>query len=195
MEILIAIFILGLVLATVLGTFTGIISSSRLAEKRSELHQTARALMDLISTDIRCVFRQSLEEKGAFFIGDVEIVDGKSMAKMDFLTTNSLSFGLKRAPFLSEVGYRVKKDLKEETYSLWRRAQSPPEYPYTEGGREVPVCRILESFRLEFVKENDKKVNLANSIPKAIIIEFSLSLDGEKGNFVTMVRPMITVGG
>ena len=194
-EILIAIFILGLVMATVLGTFTGIISSSREAEKRAELHQTGRALMDLISTDIRCIFGVPVEKKGPFFIGEEESVDEKSMSKMDFITANSLSFGLKRAPFLSEVGYRLKQDPEKETYSLWRRVQSPPESPYTEGGREVPICRIMKSFRLEFVTENDKNKDSAGSIPDAIIIEFSLSLDGEKGNFVTMVRPMIRVGG
>ena len=39
-EILIAILILGIVLSTILGGFTGIIASSREAEKRAELYQT-----------------------------------------------------------------------------------------------------------------------------------------------------------
>lgn len=195
LEILIAIFILGIVMATILGTFTGIISSSIRAEKSSELHQTGRALMDLISTDIRCIFRQPVGGKGSFFMGEVESVEGKSMSRIDFVTTNSLSIGLKRAPFLSEVGYRVKRDLKEITYTLWRRAQSPPEYPYNEGGREVPLCRIMDSFKLEFIYNNDKKEDSSDLIPKAVVIDFSLSQDGEKENFRTMVRPMITLGG
>ncbi len=195
LEILLAIFILGIVMATILGTFTGIISSSRGAEKRADLHQTGRALMDLISTDIRCIFRQPVERKGSFFMGELESVEGASMSKMDFVTTNSLSIGLKRDPFLSEVGYRVKRDLKENTYTLWRRAQSPPEYPYNEGGREVPLCRIMGSFKLEFIYDSDIKGDSSDLIPKAVIIDFSLNQDGEKENFRTMVRPMITLGG
>ena len=88
MEILIAIFILGIVMATVLGTFTGIISNSREAEKRAELYQTGRALMDIISADIRGMFTLPAKGGGSFFIGN------------------------RRNPFLSEVGYRAKKTQK-----------------------------------------------------------------------------------
>ena len=66
MEILIAIFILGIVMATILGTFTGVISSSRHAEKKAELYQTGRAVMDLISADIRGIFKQPVEN--GFFL-------------------------------------------------------------------------------------------------------------------------------
>ena len=190
-EILIAIFILGIVMATVLGTFTGIISNSREAEKRAELYQTGRALMDIISADIRGMFRQPAKGGGSFFMGTMETVDGKSMSRMDFVTTNSSTIGNRKNPFLSEIGYRAKKDPTENIYSLWRRSQSPPEYPLGEGGREVPLCRVMESFRLEFVYNNDRKENLLNLTPEAIIIGFTLDLDGERENFDTMVRPMV----
>lgn len=193
MEILIAIFILGIVMATVLGTFTGIISSSRQAEKKAELYQTGRAVMDLIATDVRGIFKQPVEESGSFFNGNSEMVEDKLMSRVEFITTNSLPMGIKRNPFLSEVGYHVKKSMKKDTYSLWRRSQFPPEYPYGEGGREVPVCRIIEKFRLEFVYNNDIKKNLTNFIPEAVIIDLTLNIDGEKENFVTMVRPMIAI--
>ena len=191
MEILIAIFILGIVMATVLGTFTGIISNSREAEKRAELYQTGRALMDIISADIRGMFTLPAKGGGSFFIGMMETIESKPMSRIDFLTTNSLTIGNRRNPFLSEVGYRAKKNTKEDIYSLWRRSQSPPEYPFGEGGREVPLCRVMESFRLEFVYNNDKKKNLLNLTPEAIIIGFTLNLDGERENFDTMVRPMV----
>jgi type II secretory pathway pseudopilin PulG len=194
MEILIAIFILGIVMATVLGTFTGIIASSRVAEKRAELYQTGRAVMDLISADIRGMFNQPTGGNGSFFLGAIETIEGKSMSKMDFVTTNSLPVRLGKNPFLSERGYRVKKNPKGGMYSLWRRSQSPPQDPFQDGGKEVPVCRIVESFNLEFVLNNDKKENLSNSTPKAVIIDFTLNLDGEKESFVTMVRPMIAIG-
>ena len=159
MEILIAIFILGIVMATVLGTFTGIISSSRQAEKKAELYQTGRAVIDLIAMDIRGIFKQPLKEGGSFFNGNSEMVEEKSMSRVEFITTHALPMGIKRNPFLSEVGYHVKKNMKKDTYSLWRRSQFPPEYPYGEGGREVPVCRIIDKFRLEFVYNNDIKTS------------------------------------
>ena len=195
MEILIAIFIFGIVMATVLGTFTGIISSSQSAEKRAELYQTGRSVMDLISTDIRGIFGQKGEGEHYFFVGTTESIEGEPMSGMDFVTTNSLAVGPKINPFLAEVGYHVRKNSNEGLYSLWRRAQSPPEPPYREGGREVPVCRIIESFMLEFAHNNDRKKSLTNFIPAAIMIRFTLNLDGERESFLTMVRPMITVGG
>jgi len=195
MEILIAIFILGIVMATILGTFTGIITSSRIAEKRAELYQTGRAVMDLISADIRGIFNQAAGGKGSFFLGAIETIEDKSMSKMDFVTTNSLPGRLGKNPFLSERGYRVKKNPKGSLYSLWRRSQSPAQDSFQDGGMEVPVCRIIESFNLEFMLNNDKNRGLSNSIPEAVIIDFTLNLDGEKESFVTMVRPMITAGG
>ncbi|MFC1823014.1 prepilin-type N-terminal cleavage/methylation domain-containing protein [Thermodesulfobacteriota bacterium] len=192
LEIMIAIFILGIVLATIFGTFTGIISSSRNTENRVELYQTGRALMDLISMDIRGIFQATSENEGSFFIGVSEIILDQTMSKMDFVSTNSLQTGARSSELLSEVGYTVKKDRKSDLFSLWRRSQSPPESPYSEGGREVPVCRILESFKLEFILKNDRKKSLSNKIPDSIIIDFTLNLEGERENFVTMVKPMIT---
>ncbi len=151
--------------------------------------------MDLLSADIRGMFNQAAGGKGSFFLGAIETVEDKSMSKMDFVTTNSLPGRLGKNPFLSERGYRVKKNPKGDLYSLWRRSQSPPQDPFQDGGKEVPVCRIIESFSLEFVLNNDKKGSLSNSTPKAVIIDFTLNLDGEKESFVTMVRPMVAAGG
>ena len=194
LEILIAISILGIVMGTIFGIFTGIISGSRNAAKKAELYQTGRVLMDLITADIRGIFGMTEKGVGQFFIGTTETVGGKPMSRMDFITTNSLQIGRIKNPFLSEVGYMTKISPQSKLYSLWRRAQSPPESPYEKGGRAVPVCRILEDFRLEFLYNNDRRENLSNSIPAAVVINFSLNQDGERGDFMTMVRPMITTG-
>lgn len=190
-EILIAITILGMIMATVLGTFTGIMSSTREAESKAEIYQTGRALMDLIVSDIRCIYRHDVEGLGPFFIGDAEWVGGRTMSKMEFLTTNTLSAGLGKNPFFSEAGYRVKKNEDDGLCSLWRRSQSPPEFPYGEGGREIPLCRIMENFRLEFLQDSDKRESLLYSIPDSVVIDFTLNQSGKRERFVTMVRPMI----
>ena len=192
MEILIAVVILGLIMATILGTFTGIISSSRLAEKRTELYQTGRAVMDLLSTDIRGLFKQPGGEGGYFFVGVNETIDNQPMSGMDFITTNSLVIGRQKNPFLSEVGYRLKKTPGQDVYTLWRRAQSPPGIPFDSGGREVPVCRIMEKFQLEFVVDGVKKEDLTNQVPSSVVIDFVLNFNGERERFITMVRPMVS---
>ena len=66
MEILLAISILGIILAAILGTFTGVISSSRTAETKSELYQTGRAVMDLISADIRGMLPVPVKQEESF---------------------------------------------------------------------------------------------------------------------------------
>ena len=95
-------------------------------------------------------------------------------------------------PFLSEVGYRIRRNSWNDHYSIWRRAQSPPEKPYEEGGREAPICRIIENFKLVFVKKNDMLNSLTDAIPDAIVIEFTLNQDGERETFFTMVKPVAT---
>lgn len=192
LEILVAITILGIVMATILGTFTGIIAGSRDAEKKVELYQIGRVVMDLIATDIRGLYPVALEGAGAFFLGEEETLGGQSVSRMDFITTNTLTMGARQNPFLSEVGYRLKRDPADERIALWRRSQAPTEYPFDTGGREVPVCRIIESFSLEFVHNGDRKRSLLYVFPEAIVIDMTLNLDGERERFVTMVRPMAT---
>jgi prepilin-type N-terminal cleavage/methylation domain-containing protein len=196
LEILIAIFLLALVMAIVLGPFTGIIASSRDAERKVDLYQTARSLMDILSADIRGIYEPPMEGEGFSFKASLESVDlSTPMPRLDFVTTHSLAIGPQKNPFLTEVGYRLRKDPKGELYTLWRRTESPPLEPLDEGGREIPICRIIERFKLEFMYGNESTTELTDQIPRAIIIDFTLNLDGELENFVTMVRPMITAEG
>jgi hypothetical protein len=194
-EILVAITMIAVIMATVFGTFTGVLSNTRDAEKKAELYQIGRAVMDLLCADLRGFMPVSVPERGVFFLGSTEPVEGdKEMSRADFITTHALSFGIDRSPFLSEVGYRVKRSPEGGLYSLWRRAEQPPEYPFEEGGREVPICKILESFRLEFMHNNDKEKSLFYAIPDAIFLSFTLNLEGHREHFVTMVRPMVGGG-
>jgi prepilin-type N-terminal cleavage/methylation domain-containing protein len=193
LEILIAIFLLAVVMAIVLGPFTGIIASSRDAERKVDLYQTARSFMDILSADIRGIYVPPTAGEDVSFKASMEDVDlSTPMPRLDFVTTHSLAMGPQKNPFLTEVGYRLRKDTKGELYTLWRRTESPPLEPLDEGGREIPICRIIESFKLEFMYGDEWTTELTDEIPRAIIINFTLSLDGEKENFVTMVRPMIT---
>ena len=102
-EILIAVFILSIVMATILGTFTGVVSSAREAETRSELYQTGRSLMDLITTDVRCLFPQAANEGKPFFRGEPLSLEGVETTVVSFVTTNALTMGKARNPFLTEV--------------------------------------------------------------------------------------------
>jgi type II secretion system protein J len=192
LEILVAIAIISIVLATLLGVFTGIVSSSQNASKKAELYQTGRALLDLMCADIRGFFPLPNAEGEIFFIGfSSTSQDDQELVRMDFTTTHTLPVGIERNPFLCEVGYRVQKNRSDPLFTLWRRAEYPPALPFQEGGREVPVCRILESFRLEFVTRDDRKPSLNGGVPEAVVVSLALNMDGEREHFVTMVRPMV----
>ena len=195
MEILIAIFILAIIMTVIFGSFTGIVASSSEAERRVDLYQTARSLMDIFSADIRGIFPQPAEDGGYFFKASLdETVGMDTLPRLQFITTHSLLIGLEKNPFLSEVTYSLRKNPKSELYTLIRRSESPPSYPFDEGGKEVPLCRIIESFNVQLISEEEPAKELTGQLPRAMIIEFTLNLDGEKENFTTMVRPMITLG-
>jgi prepilin-type N-terminal cleavage/methylation domain-containing protein len=195
LEILIAIFLLAVVMAVVLGPFTGIIASSRDAETKVDLYQTARSVMDILSADIRGIY-QPAESEGPSFDASLESVDlDTPMPRLDFVTTHSLAIGHQKNPFLTEVGYRLRRNPNSDLYTLWRRTESPPWEPLDEGGREIPICRIVERFKVEFLYGDEPTTELKDQIPRAVVIDFTLNLDGERENFVTMVRPMIAGGG
>jgi len=190
-EILIAVFILSIVMATILGTFTGVISSAREAETRSELYQTGRSLMDLITTDFRCLFPQTNAEKTPFFRAEPRTLDGEETTVVSFVTTNALTMGKERNPFLSEVTYELKRDQDGPGYVLWRRSESPARPPYDSGGREIPICRIAKRFRLEFISKGARRKDLIDVLPEAVKVELVLHLEGYQEGFMTMVRPMV----
>ncbi len=195
LEILIAIFILAIIMTIVLGPFTGILASSREAERKVDLYQLGRSLMDFLSADIRGFFPQPAGEDGFFFRASEENLEGMTtMPRLDFITSHSLMIGPQRNRFLSEVTYFLRKNPKDEMYTLIRRSESPPTEPFDEGGKEVPLCRIIETFRVQSVSRDEAIGELTGEIPRALIIDFTLNLDGEKENFVTMVRPMVTLG-
>lgn len=189
-ELLIAIFILALVMATILGTFTGVISSARTAEKRAELDQTGRAVMDLITTDIRCMLSRGKEDPESLLSEDAVAYSAQESGLTSFVTTNTLTMGREQSPFLSEVAYRLKRNPQGDLYSLWRRSESPPTPPVDAGGREVPLCRIVEKFRLEIQKGNARKKDSVSLLPAAVLVDLTLNLDGDRERFVTKVRPV-----
>jgi prepilin-type N-terminal cleavage/methylation domain-containing protein len=192
LEILMALSMIGLILATLLSVFTGILSSSADASKRAELHQTGRSVMDLICADIRGFIPLPTLEGKVFFLGITATShDDEEVSRMDMITTNNLPIGIERNPFLSEVGYRVRKNPDSPFYSLWRRAENPPSLPFEEGGNEIPVCRILESFRLEFIGGSGTKHAFTEGVPEAVVLSITLNLEGEREQFVTMVRPLV----
>lgn len=192
LEILIATTMTALILATLFWLFTGIVSSSQNASKRAELYQSGRALMDLLCSDIRGLFPLITPEQEIFFVGfGGSSDDDPELTTMDLITTYTLPVGVERSHFLCEVSYKVKKNPTDPLYSLWRRVETPPILPYDEGGRDVPICRMVESFRLEFLYNNDTKHSLSGVVPDAIVLSFTLNLEGESEHFVTMVRPMI----
>ena len=110
---------------------------------------------------------------------------------MSFVTTNALTMGKVRNPFLTEVTYALKQDPDGPATVLWRRTESPALPPYDEGGKEIPICRIAERFRLEFVSKGVRRKDLIDAIPEAVVVELVLELEGHRETFVTMVRPMV----
>jgi len=117
LEILIAIFLLALVVAMVLGPFTGIIAASREAERKVDLYQTARSLMDILAADIRGIFALPAEGGEVSFKASVESVDlDMPTPRLDFVTTHSLVIGPQQKPFLT-----IQREVLSQTYM-----QHPP---------------------------------------------------------------------
>jgi general secretion pathway protein J len=198
-EILIAIFILSLVMATVYVSYTGTLKNSRQLEEEGSIYQMARASMDRIIKDL-----SSLQKSSDSF--DLHAEKKKSgnheFHSVSFWSSSHLAFGEDESEGRpAEISYYVQEDDDGKSFSL-RRADvagtKPDDSKKTEGG--FIICKNIDAFRLTFYDAAGEESDLWSAsstpgqekgkAPEAIKIELFLvnPADSEKPyKFMTKV--------
>lgn len=179
-EILIAIFILGLVMATVYASYTGTLKTARQLEEEGDIYKMARASMDRIIKDLSSPQISS----GSFDLRTEKIkLGGREFHSIFFWSASHLAFGDSRDEGRpAAISYYVKKNDDNKSFSLWRTDVSgskPNGTENTEGG--FVICRNIDTFRLTFYDPSgtetdswDSSVsggNQTGKIPAAVKIE------------------------
>jgi general secretion pathway protein J len=197
-EILLAIFILGLVMATVYVSYSGTMKTSRQMEDENNIYKMARLTMDRMIKDL-----SSLQPSGGRFDfhAEKESLNKKEFHSLYFWSASHLAFGENEdAGRPATIRYYVREDNGGESFSLWRSdvtGATPEDAKETEGG--YVICKSIESFRLTFEDTEGRESDLWDSssisgqsaqIPASVKIELALANlnDRERPyNFMTKV--------
>jgi general secretion pathway protein J len=187
-EILIAIFILSLVLATVYVSYTGTLKTSHQLEKEGEIYKMARQSLERLAKDLT-----SLQmSEGSFYLNAEKKKTGRhQFHNIFFWSAAHLTFGeLEGEGRPATIGYYVTENPDGKSFSLWRSdatGMKPDETKKTEDG--FIICKNIETFHLTFYDsaggENDTWETSAGGgmhqgkVPEAVKIELALVNDDD----------------
>jgi general secretion pathway protein J len=181
-EILIAIFILGVVMTTVYVSYNGTLKLSRQMGEESNIYKMARITMDRMIKDL-----SSLQPSdGKFDLrAEKKNLNKQEFYSLSFWSASHLDFGENEDTGRpATICYYVREDDGGESFSLWRAdvpGSKPAETKDVEGG--YVICRNIESFRLTFYSTDGGESDLWDSssisgqkstVPASIKIELAL---------------------
>jgi general secretion pathway protein J len=153
LEILIAVFILGLALTTIFAAYSGVLTAVRDLDDDSRAYSMARITLDRMSRDL-----SSLQRFGdAFFLlGEKNAVGRQEFSSLSVWSASHLSFDVNsRSGQPASIAYLVREN-KEGGFSLWRSdvVRSRPSQEKETGG--VIICENVRALRLKFYDENGR---------------------------------------
>ena len=205
-EILIAVFILGIVLSTVYASYTGTLRTIRTTETDAEIYSVARKVMDRMTRDLEA----TAPWKGAItFSAKSYSLSGRAFTRLIFRSTAHIAFSEKEAQAGSTV---IEYDVAEETgagekgYILTRSDSlngDPDKETAPTGG--FLLCDRVETLAYRFFDDKGKAYDLWNSAEEAqknrapAVVEIRLGLANEKDperpfSFMTRVRLPLSGG-
>ncbi|MBW1828157.1 MAG: type II secretion system protein [Deltaproteobacteria bacterium] len=164
LEILIAMFILGIVLSTIFTIFTGTIKNITYAESQADIYQMARVALQRIQEDLECslILKEDEtlgDEKDSSipgsFAGKNETIDDKDADTLSFHSSKHLSMDDEdKDPGLARITFYVKENEDEEGLDLYRTDVSEREQAPEEKTGGLILCEGLHSVNLMYYNSN-----------------------------------------
>jgi type II secretory pathway component PulJ len=122
------------------------IASQKMIEPRTEVLQTARVAMAMMTADLRSACSLSPDFD---FVGEQRTVGEMEADNLDF-ATHYYTPKRPREGDYCQVSYFVDKDGKSEEFSLWRRRNPHLAPDPLEGGSREQIAKGLRGLRLEY---------------------------------------------
>jgi general secretion pathway protein J len=197
-EILIAVFILGIVLSTVYASYTGTFRTIRATETDAELYGMARTVLERMTRDLEATALW----KGVFtFTARPYNLGNREFTRLIFRSTAHIAFGEKEEPAgIAVIEYGVEEGAEKEGYALFR-SDSLHRDPGKEGAPTggFLLCDRVETLTYRFFDStgtaHDTWDNGAEMQKKKapVMVEIRLGLVNEKDRehpfpFMTRVR-------
>ncbi|HNY50774.1 MAG TPA: prepilin-type N-terminal cleavage/methylation domain-containing protein [Smithella sp.] len=182
LEVLIAIFILSVVMATVYVSYSGTLRVSRQMEEEGNAYKMARLTMDRIIRDL-----SSLQTSGGsfYFIAKKEKIKNREFHSLYFWAAAHLAFGTNEGEGNpATIGYTIREDSGEESLSLWRAdlAVAKP-HEKEETADAFIICKNVDAFKLTFYDAEERETDVwdssstagqGNQLPRSVKIELAI---------------------
>ena len=185
LELLIAIFILGIVLTTIYAAYSGTLTVIKELNDDSRAYQMARITLDRMNRDL-----SSLQRFGNVFVlqSEKSRIGDREFGSLAFWSASHLTFdedGPSSHP--ASIVYFVKQD-KDGSFSLWRSdvAEAKPSPDRKTGGGFI-ICQNLQAINLKFYDEGGRDYDSWDT---------SSSLEQQKGKppVLVQIELMLTNG-
>ena len=201
-EILIAIFILGLVLATVYASYSGILKTSHQMEEEGNIYKMARTSMDRMIKDLSSL--QSSSGSFDFHAGE-KTLSNREFYSLSFWSASHLAFGENEGTGRpAAISYYVQEDEGGNSFSLWRSdvsgAKPSPGKSISSG---FLICKNIDSWNLRFYDSTGNELESWDSLslteqkdkaPVAVKIELALvNLNDKEKPYKFMTKVFLPV--
>lgn len=199
-EILIAVFILGIVLSTIYASYTGTFRVIRETQNDAESYGMARSALDRLTRDL-----QSMAPwRGAYtFLTKADTLDGREFQRLTFRAAAHVAFNEREVPGgIAVIEYRLEQGSENAGHVLVRSdslTRDPGKEEPLAGG--YAVADRVEGVTYRFTDEAGKEYETwdsggqiaaqRNRAPAGVLIRLSLVNPADKEKpyrFMTMVR-------
>jgi prepilin-type N-terminal cleavage/methylation domain-containing protein len=202
-EVMISIFILGLVMATVYVSYSGILKTSHQMEEEGSIYKMARTSMDRMIKDLSSLQTSS----GTFDLrAEKKTLSKHNFYSLSFWSASHLVFGENEGTGRpAEISYYVQEDEGGGSFSLWRSdlPGAKTSLGKNTGGGFV-ICQNVDSWSLRFYDSTGEELDSWNSssssteqngkVPAAVKIElFLVNLNDKEKPYKFMTKVFLPV--
>ncbi len=205
LEVLLAIFIFGIVVTTVFGSFNFISSTVGRIEEAINTGDMAKNAMDRMIIDLSSIYVTlppvykipgfNDDPESYRVVGEAETLSGDDVSKLRFTSFEHLPFGKDTRSGIAEIVYYVQET--DDNSKILKRSDSL--YPYEdfkEKDSDPILCEQLKSLVFTFYDDEEKETNDWNSesdefgygTPVAIGIQLEIGDDESSSLYKTMVK-------
>jgi general secretion pathway protein J len=213
-EILVAIFIFGVVLSTIYSSYVGTSRIVSETEYQAEIYSMARITLDRMHEDLESVHvpqnpvpSESEEEDvmSADFVGKDADIDGRDADSLRFLSTAHIVFSEEDRPSgTAEIEYYVKQSEEEGHFILYRSDTPELEERPDEGTGGLVLCEKLLSIDFTYYDAEGEEYDNWDSTAEAFegkipsLVSISLELENrrdEEAPYKFLTTVYIPMGG
>ncbi|OGL44327.1 MAG: hypothetical protein A2149_08675 [Candidatus Schekmanbacteria bacterium RBG_16_38_11] len=201
LELVVSIAIFAVISSFVYGAYTGVVFTTEKTQKKIEIYQKARLVLDRISEELEQAVPLLNKDEMAcsYFYGTNDEINGTNADELNFVSRANANYSRENGkPSLLRISYNLEaaSGEKEEYYVLVRREDQVFFREDQEKEKSEVFLDNCEGINFEYysgdgwIDEWDDKENLAqiDKIPKAVRITLTLKDDeGQNREFSTTV--------